>query len=68
MKQVLVYTSTSALAAAGLVLSGTLIVLLVKQLSNRGTKTPAANGRFVARDSQPRWLQGPKDSGLIKRV
>uniref|UniRef100_A0A8V0YHJ7 p-selectin n=1 Tax=Gallus gallus TaxID=9031 RepID=A0A8V0YHJ7_CHICK len=68
LKQVLVYTSTSALAAAGLVLSGTLIVLLVKQLSNRGTKTPAANGRFVARDSQPRWLQGPKDSGLIKRV
>uniref|UniRef100_A0A8C9G9Z5 p-selectin n=1 Tax=Pavo cristatus TaxID=9049 RepID=A0A8C9G9Z5_PAVCR len=31
---------------AGLVLSGTLIALLAKRLSDRGTETPAANGCF----------------------
>ncbi|OXB84201.1 UNVERIFIED_CONTAM: hypothetical protein H355_007084, partial [Colinus virginianus] len=36
LKQVLVYTSTSALAVAGLVLTGTLIAILAKQLSDRG--------------------------------
>lgn len=46
LKQVLVYTSTSALAAIGLVLSGTLIALLAKQLSDRGTETPVARGCF----------------------
>ncbi|XP_021260681.1 L-selectin-like isoform X2 [Numida meleagris] len=43
LKQVLVYTSTSALAVAGLVLSGTLIALLAKQLSNREEKKKLLN-------------------------
>ncbi|XP_072199563.1 P-selectin-like [Excalfactoria chinensis] len=43
LKQVLVYTSTSALAAAGLVLSGTLIALLAKQLSDREEKKKLLN-------------------------
>uniref|UniRef100_A0A8C2UIF8 Sushi domain-containing protein n=1 Tax=Coturnix japonica TaxID=93934 RepID=A0A8C2UIF8_COTJA len=48
---------TSALTAAGLVLSGTLIALLAKQLSDRGTETPAANA--LARDSQTSDLGAP---------
>ncbi|XP_052521839.1 P-selectin isoform X10 [Tympanuchus pallidicinctus] len=43
LKQVLVYTSTSALAAIGLVLSGTLIALLAKQLSDREEKKKLLN-------------------------
>ncbi|XP_032302165.1 E-selectin-like [Coturnix japonica] len=43
LKQVLVYTSTSALTAAGLVLSGTLIALLAKQLSDREEKKKLLN-------------------------
>uniref|UniRef100_A0A669PM62 p-selectin n=3 Tax=Phasianus colchicus TaxID=9054 RepID=A0A669PM62_PHACC len=43
LKQVLIYTSTSALAAAGLVLSGTLIALLAKRLSDREEKKKLLN-------------------------
>ncbi|XP_065599964.1 P-selectin-like isoform X4 [Cyrtonyx montezumae] len=43
LKQVLVYTSTSALAVAGLVLTGTLIALLAKQLSDREEKKKLLN-------------------------
>ncbi|KAM6305472.1 LOW QUALITY PROTEIN: P-selectin-like [Aegotheles albertisi] len=38
LKQVLAYSSGTALAAAGIVLSGTLIALLAKRLSNREEK------------------------------
>lgn len=41
-KQVLAYSSGAALAVAGIVLSGTLIALLAKRLSDRGTEMPPA--------------------------
>ncbi|KAI6064116.1 P-selectin isoform X1 [Aix galericulata] len=41
LKQVLVYTSSSALVVAGVVLSGTLLALLAKRLSDRGRECRA---------------------------
>ena len=47
MKQVLAYSSGTALAVAGIVLSGTLIAFLAKRLSDRGTEMPpTAHRRF----------------------
>nr|XP_047936225.1 P-selectin-like isoform X4 [Anser cygnoides] len=43
LKQVLVYTSSSALVVAGVVLSGTLLALLAKRLSDREEKKKLLN-------------------------
>ncbi|XP_035188743.1 E-selectin-like isoform X3 [Oxyura jamaicensis] len=43
LKQVLVYTSSSALVVAGIVLSGTLLALLAKRLSDRDEKKKLLN-------------------------
>lgn len=40
LKQVLAYSSGTALGVAGIVLSGTLIAFLAKRLSDRGTEMP----------------------------
>lgn len=42
LKQVLAYSSGTALAVAGVVLSGMLIALIAKRLSDRGKETPSA--------------------------
>uniref|UniRef100_A0A8C6IR43 p-selectin n=1 Tax=Melopsittacus undulatus TaxID=13146 RepID=A0A8C6IR43_MELUD len=46
LKQVLAYSSGTALAVAGVMLSGMLIALIAKRLSDRGKETPAAHSQF----------------------
>lgn len=55
MKQILLYMGTSTMAAVGLLLSGMLIVMLLKRLSEKGKKRPGLVNilRVIAEESTP---------------
>lgn len=68
LKQVLAYSSGSALAVAGLVLSGGLIALLAKRLSDRGTEMlPAAHSSF-GQGLSGKVVTVPGEAGVIRSV
>lgn len=68
LKQVLAYSSGSALAVAAVVLSGGLIALLAKRLSDRGTEMLPATHPSFGQGLSGKIMTVPGEAGVIRRV
>lgn len=68
LKQVLAYSSGSALAVAAVMLSGGLIALLAKRLSDRGTEMLSGGHPSFGQGLSGKVVIVPGEAGVIRRV